>query len=452
MNNLARRILLLVFVACLASNVTDDFAVSQEVEPSATYSGKNKNDALRTFAPKNRIVTDRASWQNLWAAWQPSKQLPNVDFSKNMVLVETAGGPNNLFTNTIFLKNGDLKYEVASTRMAGPGFGFVLLVVPRAGVVSVNGRALAEPKARVPEIGKTGERQVKPLLPNMSSNNREGAGNFQTPIKKPIQKNQDRPALGKHNTEGIYVEVIGKVKTGIVSFGGETTGTVIASNSIVWELDLQGNAVYEKLVDGLGDRNARVTGRLNRVRGIEVSDRFVVRVDSIVPVHAPKNRLPNAGANATANQGQNENAIPMTNQVDRLVNQTDQPVDDTPKTKIAMNGFRSIVVISKGGEGRGQTQRVAKDGKVTYGDSKSPTSWTIDNDRLEMLHQFVKQTDWTTVPKVSRAQNAENAMQFEVQIENWETTMRFFIDAPSLGVQKELTQLFLMIIPPETEK
>jgi len=81
--------------------------------------------------------------------------------------------------------------------------------------------------------------------------------------------------------EFIRVEVQGKLQTGIMAIGGETTGTIITANGITWELDLGKNAKLKKKAEAFNGKQALVRGELTRRKGVEIRERWIVKVTSI---------------------------------------------------------------------------------------------------------------------------------------------------------------------------
>jgi hypothetical protein len=80
----------------------------------------------------------------------------------------------------------------------------------------------------------------------------------------------------------IKVDVQGKLKTGLVAIGGETTGTVITANGVTWELDFAQNADLRKLADSLNGKEVRVTGTLYVKEGVTIKrQRTIVKVESL---------------------------------------------------------------------------------------------------------------------------------------------------------------------------
>jgi hypothetical protein len=85
--------------------------------------------------------------------------------------------------------------------------------------------------------------------------------------------------IAAYAAERIDVTVSGTLKAGVVAIGGETTGVTITADGITWELQLRGKQL--EAAGDLNGRNAVVTGRLVRRKGVELPDRYVVEVRSI---------------------------------------------------------------------------------------------------------------------------------------------------------------------------
>lgn len=78
----------------------------------------------------------------------------------------------------------------------------------------------------------------------------------------------------------VSVECSGRMRHGIMAIGGETTGTTITFNRIVWELQLHGDAQ-----DEFAKQNHKepviVTGTLRKIEGTEAKDRWIIDVKTI---------------------------------------------------------------------------------------------------------------------------------------------------------------------------
>jgi len=86
---------------------------------------------------------------------------------------------------------------------------------------------------------------------------------------------------GKDADQYIQVEIKGKLETGIVAIGGETTGYAIRAKGASWELDFANNQELRKLADTLGGKTVIVKGSLEIRKGVEIKHRQVVTVSSL---------------------------------------------------------------------------------------------------------------------------------------------------------------------------
>jgi hypothetical protein len=87
------------------------------------------------------------------------------------------------------------------------------------------------------------------------------------------------PEAEKGRGEYIEVTVLGTLKSGVIAIGAETTGVTITANAVTWELELNGN--QHQVASKLSGSKAIVSGRLRREAGVEVKNRFIVKVRNI---------------------------------------------------------------------------------------------------------------------------------------------------------------------------
>ena len=78
----------------------------------------------------------------------------------------------------------------------------------------------------------------------------------------------------------VLVECSGRLRHGIVAIGGETTGTTITFNRIVWELRLRDDAARE-FAEEHNKEPVIVIGTLRKIAGIEVKDRWIIDVRTL---------------------------------------------------------------------------------------------------------------------------------------------------------------------------
>ena len=76
--------------------------------------------------------------------------------------------------------------------------------------------------------------------------------------------------------------ITGKLETGVMAVGGETTGIEITQGNTKFELDIN-DAVMKKLATALNGKQATVKGTLTIKQGIETGQRRIITVQSIEP-------------------------------------------------------------------------------------------------------------------------------------------------------------------------
>jgi hypothetical protein len=129
--------LLAVVVAGLLSNVA--LAEKKAVKATKQWTGSVADEKLLKDAPS--CVTDAKSLEKLWKAWKIEDKVPEVDFTKEIVVIATTSGSKlNLFANLD--DKGNLDVGGLGTRDLVEGFRYVIATVPREGVKTVNGAEL----------------------------------------------------------------------------------------------------------------------------------------------------------------------------------------------------------------------------------------------------------------------------------------------------------------------
>lgn len=137
------RKLLVLAAACLVGAAAAPSADAQKktrkkIEITRKYSGSVENAKL---AKPDAIVSEK-SLAAVWKAWGAEGAVPNVDFEKFIVVgVYSVGSRLNLAGANLDEK-GNLTVLGFGTRDIRPGFRYVLGVVPREGIKTVNGQKL----------------------------------------------------------------------------------------------------------------------------------------------------------------------------------------------------------------------------------------------------------------------------------------------------------------------
>lgn len=84
--------------------------------------------------------------------------------------------------------------------------------------------------------------------------------------------------------DSIRIAVRGTLRHGVVAPGGETTGTTITADGILFELDLGQSRELIDAARKLDGKKALTAGRLTRRAGVETGTRWIIRAQKLVPV------------------------------------------------------------------------------------------------------------------------------------------------------------------------
>lgn len=107
-----------------------------------TWSGEVKLD-VRKEAPKDGFITEKDAFAKFWKAFRGDEKVPDIDFTKELVLVAVGMDPNKLGIGASLDAKGDLKVFVRSTLIAFQNpttASYQFATVPRTGIKSVNGK------------------------------------------------------------------------------------------------------------------------------------------------------------------------------------------------------------------------------------------------------------------------------------------------------------------------
>jgi hypothetical protein len=135
----------LVFVALLFA--ATGARQTRPVEPKTTktvdiFSSVGDIDKQQEI-PGVGVIYGQKEWERLAAAWG-IKDVPKVDFSKEILLIGTWRGANFKFLSEV--KNGDLKVELVGEKEELPGFRYRIVSLQRDGITKFQGKELELPK------------------------------------------------------------------------------------------------------------------------------------------------------------------------------------------------------------------------------------------------------------------------------------------------------------------
>jgi len=136
----------LAFAALAALTLTFSGTFGSAAEPKATGTvdifssvpDLEKEKAL----PGTGVVYGQKEWEQLASAWG-IKDVPKVDFTKEILLVGTHRGANFKFLSDV--KNGDLTVELVGEKEEKAGFRYRVVSLSRDGITKFQGKELPKP-------------------------------------------------------------------------------------------------------------------------------------------------------------------------------------------------------------------------------------------------------------------------------------------------------------------
>lgn len=408
-----------LFVAFVLVNWVLPIEADERVPVIRRFSGNVADLNLLMLAPKSSIITTQEQWKTLWSQWRPEQDLYTVDLDKVLVLVETTPGPNRIFSNQLERDSkGNLVYELAASEKAGPGFGYLIMVIDKSGINSIKGNPI-------------GQSPVKPTDQPTDSK-----------PKTDLPNNQAKQL--NNQKELVRVDMTGRVRTQFKSVGTENPSNVISANGIIWELDLNSNPQLRKKLQNANNSLVNVTGELSMERQLGARTarlRYVVKVESLKILQKSSKVASSEAPNPLNTQPAASSPTDNSRSEDtRMINQPTQPKPKavTPRRATA---FSEISLVTSDG----QLQTILADGAIHY-ESKARNlsrDWTAKPEDIEILNRFVKNTDWDAVPKLTRAdEGAENEIGYTISIKGPGFVRRLYIERSKISSQPEIQSLF----------
>ena len=113
-------------------------AQKKKVEIGQKWSGSVDDEKLA----KPECITSAKGLEAVWKSWKIDGDVPKVDFTKDLVVAVYSVGSKLNMAGANLDDNGNLDVLGFGTRDIRPGFRYVLGVVSRAGVKTVNKKDL----------------------------------------------------------------------------------------------------------------------------------------------------------------------------------------------------------------------------------------------------------------------------------------------------------------------
>jgi hypothetical protein len=111
------------------------------VKPLMQWTGRVKDKDLLKLAPARGYLSHEKDLEKLWKAWDIKEKMPAVDFTKELILVAAARS-SSLSVSSKLDESGDLRITTVVTADLRPDFGYVIVLIPRAGVKTINGKPI----------------------------------------------------------------------------------------------------------------------------------------------------------------------------------------------------------------------------------------------------------------------------------------------------------------------
>jgi hypothetical protein len=131
---------ILVALALMAGMTSQAHADKKPVKATKEWSGSVADEALQKGAPG--VIASAKDLEALWKSWKIDGKQPEVDFSKEMVVITTSAGTKLKLAAVLDDATGNLQVLGVGTRDLAPGFRYVIGTVSREGVKTVNGKKL----------------------------------------------------------------------------------------------------------------------------------------------------------------------------------------------------------------------------------------------------------------------------------------------------------------------
>lgn len=132
----------ILLASCLVLAVVNAaHAEPKAVKPNKDWTGVMNDDTQKKLTPKDGFIVDAKEFEKLWKAWRTAEKVPEIDFTKVVVVVTLASGPNYPRISAS-LDEGTLKINAISTLIGGDGFGYSVATFDRKGITRVGTKKL----------------------------------------------------------------------------------------------------------------------------------------------------------------------------------------------------------------------------------------------------------------------------------------------------------------------
>ena len=131
---------LVCLVACVCATAMSADAQAQPKKVEITMKWNGSVDDEKAIKPQ--VITSAKGLEAAWKAWKAKGDVPKVDFDKNIVVAAYSVGSRVNLTGAKLDDAGNLEVAAIATADFGPGFRYVVGVVNKEGIKTVNKKEL----------------------------------------------------------------------------------------------------------------------------------------------------------------------------------------------------------------------------------------------------------------------------------------------------------------------
>ncbi|MCX5891381.1 MAG: hypothetical protein NTW80_00065 [Deltaproteobacteria bacterium] len=132
------RLLLIGALLCLSVSMAQ--AEEREIRPLQQWRSR-VNSVMGAQAPAGGFIVGQEELDKLWIAWQIPGNKPAVDFKTQLLLVRTCNC-SLISVAPLLNDQGDLHIQVTVTKDIREGTAYVIVLIPRHGIKTIEGKPL----------------------------------------------------------------------------------------------------------------------------------------------------------------------------------------------------------------------------------------------------------------------------------------------------------------------
>ena len=119
----------------------------EAIKPLKSWTGRISVEQAK-LAPKDGYIVKQKVLDTLWKDWGIKGDAPKVDFDKNIVLTAMVTSSGMGINPSLDKKSGNLEVTVIATADITRDYGFHVVLIPRAGIKTIGGKAIEKAKEK----------------------------------------------------------------------------------------------------------------------------------------------------------------------------------------------------------------------------------------------------------------------------------------------------------------